>query len=79
MNPSESAESQSNHSGHSDSGVDTNSHGRSQSVVSSIFSEAWKRGTQIEENTKVTRALCRTRTALRGGKPNGQNVQLLPI
>lgn len=48
------AESQSNHSGHSDSGVDTtSSQGRSQSVVSSIFSEAWKRGTQIEENTKV--------------------------
>ncbi|XP_047195054.1 ras-associated and pleckstrin homology domains-containing protein 1 isoform X2 [Hippoglossus stenolepis] len=47
-------ESQSNHSGHSDSGVDTgSSHGRSQSVVSSIFSEAWKRGTQIEENTKI--------------------------
>ncbi|AWO95769.1 putative ras-associated and pleckstrin -likey domains-containing protein 1-like [Scophthalmus maximus] len=46
-------ESQSNHSGHSDSGVDTgSSHGRSQSVVSSIFSEAWKRGTQIEENSK---------------------------
>uniref|UniRef100_A0A3P8VP13 Ras association (RalGDS/AF-6) and pleckstrin homology domains 1b n=1 Tax=Cynoglossus semilaevis TaxID=244447 RepID=A0A3P8VP13_CYNSE len=49
-------ESQSNHSGHSDSGVDTGSHGRSQSVVSSIFSEAWKRGTQIEENTKVLRS-----------------------
>ncbi|XP_061659847.1 ras-associated and pleckstrin homology domains-containing protein 1b isoform X2 [Syngnathoides biaculeatus] len=47
-------ESQSNHSGHSDSGVDTgSSHGRSQSVVSSIFSEAWKRGTQLEENTKM--------------------------
>uniref|UniRef100_A0A3Q2XS78 Ras association (RalGDS/AF-6) and pleckstrin homology domains 1b n=1 Tax=Hippocampus comes TaxID=109280 RepID=A0A3Q2XS78_HIPCM len=46
-------ESQSNHSGQSDSGVDTGSHGRSQSVVSSIFSEAWKRGTQLEENTKV--------------------------
>uniref|UniRef100_A0A672GQ31 Ras association (RalGDS/AF-6) and pleckstrin homology domains 1b n=1 Tax=Salarias fasciatus TaxID=181472 RepID=A0A672GQ31_SALFA len=47
-------ESQSNHSGQSDSGVDSgSSHGRSQSVVSSIFSEAWKRGTQIEENTKV--------------------------
>ncbi|TNM94389.1 hypothetical protein fugu_002565 [Takifugu bimaculatus] len=47
-------ESQSNHSGHSDSGVDTtSSQGRSQSVVSSIFSEAWKRGTQIEENTKM--------------------------
>ncbi|KAK1876728.1 Ras-associated and pleckstrin like domains-containing protein 1 [Dissostichus eleginoides] len=45
-------ESQSNHSGHSDSGVDTgSSHGRSQSVVSSIFSEAWKRGTQIEESS----------------------------
>uniref|UniRef100_A0A673YJA8 Ras association (RalGDS/AF-6) and pleckstrin homology domains 1b n=1 Tax=Salmo trutta TaxID=8032 RepID=A0A673YJA8_SALTR len=47
-------ESQSNHSGQSDSGVDTaSSHGRSQSVVSSIFSEAWKRGTQMEENTRV--------------------------
>ncbi|CDQ88051.1 unnamed protein product [Oncorhynchus mykiss] len=47
-------ESQSNHSGQSDSGVDTAScHGRSQSVVSSIFSEAWKRGTQMEENTRV--------------------------
>uniref|UniRef100_A0A3B3BM12 Ras association (RalGDS/AF-6) and pleckstrin homology domains 1b n=1 Tax=Oryzias melastigma TaxID=30732 RepID=A0A3B3BM12_ORYME len=47
-------ESQSNHSGHSDSGVDTgSSHGRSQSVVSSIFSEAWKRGTQMEESSKV--------------------------
>uniref|UniRef100_A0A665TTZ1 Ras association (RalGDS/AF-6) and pleckstrin homology domains 1b n=1 Tax=Echeneis naucrates TaxID=173247 RepID=A0A665TTZ1_ECHNA len=52
-------ESQSNHSGHSDSGVDTgSSHGRSQSVVSSIFSEAWKRGTQIEENTKVLQTAC---------------------
>ncbi|TDG96213.1 hypothetical protein EPR50_G00237670 [Perca flavescens] len=49
-------ESQSNHSGHSDSGVDTgSSHGRSQSVVSSIFSEAWKRGTQIEESSKHMR------------------------
>ncbi|XP_070291629.1 ras-associated and pleckstrin homology domains-containing protein 1 [Salvelinus sp. IW2-2015] len=47
-------ESQSNHSGQSDSGVDTaSSHGRSQSVVSSIFSEAWKRGTQMEENTRM--------------------------
>ncbi|RVE75410.1 hypothetical protein OJAV_G00016500 [Oryzias javanicus] len=47
-------ESQSNHSGHSDSGVDTSSsHGRSQSVVSSIFSEAWKRGTQMEESSKI--------------------------
>uniref|UniRef100_A0A3Q3QLI7 Ras association (RalGDS/AF-6) and pleckstrin homology domains 1b n=1 Tax=Monopterus albus TaxID=43700 RepID=A0A3Q3QLI7_MONAL len=51
-------ESHSNHSGHSDSGVDTgSSHGRSQSVVSSIFSEAWKRGTQIEENSKVRHQL----------------------
>ncbi len=32
-------------------------HARSQSVVSSIFSEAWKRGTQIEESTKVSRPL----------------------
>uniref|UniRef100_A0A672YVG2 Ras-associated and pleckstrin homology domains-containing protein 1-like n=1 Tax=Sphaeramia orbicularis TaxID=375764 RepID=A0A672YVG2_9TELE len=56
-------ESQSNHSGHSDSGVDTgSSHGRSQSVVSSIFSEAWKRGTQIEESTKVP--LCQTEKPL---------------
>uniref|UniRef100_A0A4W5KEG9 Ras association (RalGDS/AF-6) and pleckstrin homology domains 1 n=1 Tax=Hucho hucho TaxID=62062 RepID=A0A4W5KEG9_9TELE len=48
-------ESQSNHSGQSDSGVDTaSSHGRSQNVVSSIFSEAWKRGTQMEENTRVS-------------------------
>uniref|UniRef100_A0A4W5KA95 Ras association (RalGDS/AF-6) and pleckstrin homology domains 1 n=1 Tax=Hucho hucho TaxID=62062 RepID=A0A4W5KA95_9TELE len=47
-------ESQSNHSGQSDSGVDTaSSHGRSQNVVSSIFSEAWKRGTQMEENTRM--------------------------
>ncbi|KAI1885025.1 hypothetical protein AGOR_G00215930 [Albula goreensis] len=49
-------ESHSNHSTQSDSGVsDTTSsgHARSQSVVSSIFSEAWKRGTQMEENTKV--------------------------
>ncbi|TMS11557.1 Ras-associated and pleckstrin homology domains-containing protein 1 [Larimichthys crocea] len=46
-------ESQSNHSGHSDSGVDTgSSHGRSQSVVSSIFSEAWKR----DENGGIPRS-----------------------
>uniref|UniRef100_A0A8C8MKQ1 Ras association (RalGDS/AF-6) and pleckstrin homology domains 1b n=1 Tax=Oncorhynchus tshawytscha TaxID=74940 RepID=A0A8C8MKQ1_ONCTS len=52
---SSGSESQSNHSGQSDSGVDTaSSHGRSQSVVSSIFSEAWKRGTQMEENTRVS-------------------------
>uniref|UniRef100_A0AAY4B8B0 Uncharacterized protein n=1 Tax=Denticeps clupeoides TaxID=299321 RepID=A0AAY4B8B0_9TELE len=49
-------ESQSNHSSQSDSGVSettSSGHVRSQSAVSSIFSEAWKRGTQIEENTKV--------------------------
>lgn len=50
-------ESQSNHSNQSDSGVsDTQpaGHVRSQSIVSSIFSEAWKRGTQLEESSKVT-------------------------
>ncbi|XP_032210413.1 ras-associated and pleckstrin homology domains-containing protein 1 isoform X5 [Mustela erminea] len=49
-------ESQSNHSNQSDSGVsDTQpaGHVRSQSIVSSIFSEAWKRGTQLEESSKV--------------------------
>ncbi|KAM4698629.1 ras-associated and pleckstrin homology domains-containing protein 1 [Rhinophrynus dorsalis] len=49
-------ESQSNHSNQSDSGVsDTQAtcHVRSQSIVSSIFSEAWKRGTQLEESSKV--------------------------
>ncbi|EPY73587.1 Ras association and pleckstriny domains 1 isoform 2-like protein [Camelus ferus] len=49
------AESQSNHSNQSDSGVsDTQpaGHIRSQSIVSSIFSEAWKRGTQLEESSK---------------------------
>uniref|UniRef100_F6X3E8 Ras association (RalGDS/AF-6) and pleckstrin homology domains 1 n=1 Tax=Ornithorhynchus anatinus TaxID=9258 RepID=F6X3E8_ORNAN len=53
-------ESQSNHSNQSDSGVsDTQpaGHIRSQSIVSSIFSEAWKRGTQLEESSKVTRHL----------------------
>ncbi|XP_012871416.1 PREDICTED: ras-associated and pleckstrin homology domains-containing protein 1 [Dipodomys ordii] len=48
-------ESQSNHSNQSDSGVsDTQpvGHIRSQSIVSSIFSEAWKRGTQLEESSK---------------------------
>ncbi|XP_050606757.1 ras-associated and pleckstrin homology domains-containing protein 1 isoform X9 [Macaca thibetana thibetana] len=48
-------ESQSNHSNQSDSGVsDTQpaGHVRSQSIVSSIFSEAWKRGTQLEESSK---------------------------
>uniref|UniRef100_A0A9J7YW58 Ras association (RalGDS/AF-6) and pleckstrin homology domains 1a n=1 Tax=Cyprinus carpio carpio TaxID=630221 RepID=A0A9J7YW58_CYPCA len=42
-------ESQSNHSSQSDSGVSettSSGHVRSQSVVSSIFSEAWKRGSQ---------------------------------
>ncbi|XP_031437515.1 ras-associated and pleckstrin homology domains-containing protein 1a isoform X2 [Clupea harengus] len=49
-------ESQSNHSSQSDSGVSegtSSGHVRSQSAVSSIFSEAWKRGNQIEETTKV--------------------------
>uniref|UniRef100_A0A8C6FQ05 Ras association (RalGDS/AF-6) and pleckstrin homology domains 1 n=1 Tax=Moschus moschiferus TaxID=68415 RepID=A0A8C6FQ05_MOSMO len=49
-------ESQSNHSNQSDSGVsDTQpaGHVRSQSMVSSIFSEAWKRGTQLEESSKL--------------------------
>ncbi|XP_037542672.1 ras-associated and pleckstrin homology domains-containing protein 1 [Nematolebias whitei] len=44
-------ESQSNHSSQSDSGVSemtSSGHARSQSVVSSIFSEAWRRGTQGE-------------------------------
>uniref|UniRef100_A0A669QLP5 Ras association (RalGDS/AF-6) and pleckstrin homology domains 1 n=1 Tax=Phasianus colchicus TaxID=9054 RepID=A0A669QLP5_PHACC len=53
-------ESQSNHSNQSDSGVsDTQptGHVRSQSIVSSMFSEAWKRGTQLEESSKVTRRL----------------------
>ncbi|XP_056610960.1 ras-associated and pleckstrin homology domains-containing protein 1a isoform X1 [Triplophysa dalaica] len=45
-------ESQSNHSSQSDSGVSetlSSAHIRSQSVVSSIFSEAWKRGNQTED------------------------------
>uniref|UniRef100_A0A8C1THH3 Wu:fj59g11 n=1 Tax=Cyprinus carpio TaxID=7962 RepID=A0A8C1THH3_CYPCA len=49
-------ESQSNHSSQSDSGVSettSSGHVRSQSVVSSIFSEAWKRGSQADE-PKVT-------------------------
>ncbi|XP_052455333.1 ras-associated and pleckstrin homology domains-containing protein 1 isoform X3 [Carassius gibelio] len=48
-------ESQS-HSSQADSGMSdgtSSSHARSQSVVSSIFSEAWKRGTQIEESTRT--------------------------
>uniref|UniRef100_A0A8C2G252 Wu:fj59g11 n=1 Tax=Cyprinus carpio TaxID=7962 RepID=A0A8C2G252_CYPCA len=51
-------ESQSNHSSQSDSGVSeitSSGHVRSQSVVSSIFSEAWKRGNQADE-PKVTPA-----------------------
>ncbi|MGH0144567.1 UNVERIFIED_CONTAM: hypothetical protein FKN15_003932 [Acipenser sinensis] len=43
------------HSNHSDSGVSdspSSGHVRSQSIVSSIFSEAWKRGTQMEETSK---------------------------
>lgn len=51
-----SIESQSNHSSQSDSGVSettSSGHVRSQSVVSSIFSEAWKRGNQADE-PKVT-------------------------
>ncbi|XP_017547202.1 ras-associated and pleckstrin homology domains-containing protein 1a isoform X1 [Pygocentrus nattereri] len=46
-------ESQSNHSSQSDSGVSettSSGHVRSQSVVSSIFSEAWKRGNQAEDS-----------------------------
>ncbi|XP_010288203.1 PREDICTED: ras-associated and pleckstrin homology domains-containing protein 1, partial [Phaethon lepturus] len=49
-------ESQSNHSNQSDSGVsDTQpaGHVRSQSIVTSMFSEAWKRGTQLEESSKL--------------------------
>ncbi|NXR78450.1 RAPH1 protein, partial [Pycnonotus jocosus] len=49
-------ESQSNHSNQSDSGVSdtqTAGHVRSQSIVSSMFSEAWKRGTQLEESSKA--------------------------
>ncbi|XP_023787277.1 ras-associated and pleckstrin homology domains-containing protein 1 [Cyanistes caeruleus] len=51
-------ESQSNHSNQSDSGVSdtqTAGHVRSQSIVSSMFSEAWKRGTQLEESSKVSK------------------------
>uniref|UniRef100_A0A3B4URY6 Ras association (RalGDS/AF-6) and pleckstrin homology domains 1 n=1 Tax=Seriola dumerili TaxID=41447 RepID=A0A3B4URY6_SERDU len=45
------SKSQSNHSSQSDSGVSemtSTGHTRSQSVVSSIFSDAWRRGTQGE-------------------------------
>nr|XP_014345616.1 PREDICTED: ras-associated and pleckstrin homology domains-containing protein 1 isoform X2 [Latimeria chalumnae] len=52
----ESHSNHSNQSNQSDSGVsDTQpaGHVRSQSIVSSIFSEAWKRGTQLEEFSKA--------------------------
>ncbi|KPP69949.1 hypothetical protein Z043_111255 [Scleropages formosus] len=55
-------ESHSNHSTQSDSGVSDStcsSHARSQSVVSSIFSEAWKRGTQMEESSKGSKVKSR--------------------
>ncbi|XP_034033364.1 ras-associated and pleckstrin homology domains-containing protein 1b isoform X2 [Thalassophryne amazonica] len=69
-------ESQSNHSGHSDSGVDTSSsHGRSQSVVSSIFSEAWKRGTQIEENSKMRMETSRGSTLSHGSHTHRHHSQ----
>lgn len=53
-------ESQSNHSSQSDSGVSettSSGHVRSQSVVSSIFSEAWKRGNQADEPKVTTEEL----------------------
>uniref|UniRef100_A0AAY4EGZ2 Ras association (RalGDS/AF-6) and pleckstrin homology domains 1b n=1 Tax=Denticeps clupeoides TaxID=299321 RepID=A0AAY4EGZ2_9TELE len=53
-------ESRSNHSCVTDSGMSDGTssfHARSQSVVSSIFSEAWKRGTQMEESTRVSISL----------------------
>lgn len=54
-------ESQSNHSSQSDSGVSettSSGHVRSQSVVSSIFSEAWKRGNQADEPKVTIEELC---------------------
>ncbi|KAG7467363.1 hypothetical protein MATL_G00152490 [Megalops atlanticus] len=66
-------ESQSNHSTQSDSGVSdttSSSHARSQSVVSSIFSEAWKRGTQMEENTRVSPTPLMRAEPVRGQPPN---------
>uniref|UniRef100_A0A8D3AIX4 Uncharacterized protein n=1 Tax=Scophthalmus maximus TaxID=52904 RepID=A0A8D3AIX4_SCOMX len=50
------SESQSNHSSQSDSGVSemtSTGHTRSQSVVSSIFSDAWRRGTQGEVSDQI--------------------------
>uniref|UniRef100_A0A3B3VMU5 Ras association (RalGDS/AF-6) and pleckstrin homology domains 1 n=1 Tax=Poecilia latipinna TaxID=48699 RepID=A0A3B3VMU5_9TELE len=55
-------ESQSNHSSQSDSGVSelaSSGHTRSQSVVSSIFSDAWRRGTQGEVTTPPCHCLSR--------------------
>uniref|UniRef100_A0A8D0A593 Ras association (RalGDS/AF-6) and pleckstrin homology domains 1 n=1 Tax=Sander lucioperca TaxID=283035 RepID=A0A8D0A593_SANLU len=49
-------ESQSTHSSQSDSGVSemtSSGHARSQSVVSSVFSDAWRRGTQGESESTV--------------------------
>uniref|UniRef100_A0A667X2T2 Ras association (RalGDS/AF-6) and pleckstrin homology domains 1 n=1 Tax=Myripristis murdjan TaxID=586833 RepID=A0A667X2T2_9TELE len=59
-------ESQSNHSSQSDSGVSemtSSGHARSQSVVSSIFSEAWRRGTQGEWSSKHEFSIKRTAAA----------------
>uniref|UniRef100_A0A8C2XC93 Ras association (RalGDS/AF-6) and pleckstrin homology domains 1 n=1 Tax=Cyclopterus lumpus TaxID=8103 RepID=A0A8C2XC93_CYCLU len=50
-------ESQSNHSSQSDSGVSemtSSGHTRSQSAVSSIFSDAWRRGTQGEVRARCS-------------------------
>ncbi|NXC96282.1 RAPH1 protein, partial [Certhia familiaris] len=64
-------ESQSNHSNQSDSGVSdtqTAGHVRSQSIVSSMFSEAWKRGTQLEESSKYS-TITRLQNAAQHGGP----------
>uniref|UniRef100_A0AAX7VZU3 Uncharacterized protein n=1 Tax=Astatotilapia calliptera TaxID=8154 RepID=A0AAX7VZU3_ASTCA len=60
-------ESQSNHSSQSDSGVSemtSSGHTRSQSVVSSIFSDAWRRGTQgeVESQSVVNHTFIKTQT-----------------
>ncbi|NXN22402.1 RAPH1 protein, partial [Nycticryphes semicollaris] len=73
-------ESQSNHSNQSDSGVsDTQpaGHVRSQSIVSSMFSEAWKRGTQLEESSKVTRRLYWHKKFIQAGCCKRQNSRRL--
>ncbi|XP_061428828.1 ras-associated and pleckstrin homology domains-containing protein 1 isoform X2 [Lethenteron reissneri] len=47
------------HSGHTEVGMSdatSGSHTRSQSIVSTMFSEAWRRGTQIEEQSKERHA-----------------------